>query len=86
MPKKRRDRRPNVPMQTGPIPLETTETRAPSRSASVRNVSEPAQARTASAQSGLKTDFTIVLADLKRIAVIGGGLIAVLVVLSFFIR
>jgi hypothetical protein len=34
----------------------------------------------------IPTDYDHVVADLKRIALYGGGLIAILVALSFFIR
>lgn len=75
--KSRKNRQPNVPMQTTPV--QSTQTKAgggiikmPSR-----------------AQSGTETinaDYTHVYSDLRRIVFLAGGLILALVVLSFFIK
>jgi hypothetical protein len=81
--KKRKARRPNIPLYTGPVPLETSA--PPASPARVRNAAA-APVRSVAGASQIKTDYTYVVNDLKRIAVLGGGLVAVLIVLSFFIR
>jgi hypothetical protein len=83
--KKRRARRPNVPLYTGPVPLEARP--EPNRPQNAPGDSLPAARPSLQSAPGLsRTDYTYVVNDLKRIAVIGGGLIAALVALSFFIR
>jgi hypothetical protein len=75
--KNRKDRRPNVPMQT--IPVQSAETKAGGGV-----IKMPARA-----QSGTETinaDYTHVYSDLRRIGLLAGLLIAGLVALSFFIK
>ncbi|MBI3360138.1 MAG: hypothetical protein HY023_03405 [Chloroflexi bacterium] len=84
MSKKKKARRPNVPLYTGPV-----EQAAP-RSAS-RDVGggmaglAPARAA-ASSPAQINANYTHIANDLKRIGLLAGGFIALLVVLSFFIR
>ena len=88
MPKKRKARRRNIPLHTGPVPLETpvqsSSTASPKAQAGARSFTTPARASSSLGQ--IQADYTHVVGDLKRIAVFGGGLIAVLIILSFFIR
>ena len=82
--KKRKARRPNIPLHTGPVPLESS---APGMPAPVRSAAREVSAPRPSANPAqIKSDYTYVINDLKRIAIIGGGLIVALVVLSLFIR
>jgi hypothetical protein len=85
MPKKRKARRPNIPLYTGPVPLDSPPpaAAAPAAAGAGRTAM---QARAGGVPGQIKADYTHVIGDLKRIAVLGGGLIVVLVVLSFFIR
>jgi hypothetical protein len=53
---------------------------------SLATVRHSASARPSGAVGQINADYTHVLGDLKRIAIYGGGLIALLIVLSFFIR
>jgi hypothetical protein len=84
MPKKRKARRPNVPLHTGPVPLNAPPPAAAPAPASSGRAAAPAAAHSPAGQ--INADYTHVVGDLKRIALFGGGLIAVLVVLSFFIQ
>lgn len=75
--KSRKNRQPNVPMQTKPAqPAETK--------AGGGMIKMPSRA-----QSGTETinaDYTHVYSDLRRIGLLAGLLIAGLVALSFFIK
>jgi len=84
MPKKRKARRPNIPLYTGPIPLESPPAPPARDSAGAARIPVPARAGAAAGQ--IKADYAHVVGDLKRIAMLGGGLIVVLIALSFFIR
>ncbi len=75
--KNRKNRQPNVPMQTAPV--QSTQTKAGGGM-----IKMPSRA-----QSGTETinaDYTHVYSDLRRIGLLAGLLIAGLVVLSFFIK
>ena len=75
--KNRKNRQPNVPMQTTPV--QSTQTKAGGGM-----IKMPSRA-----QSGTETinaDYTHVYSDLRRIGLLAGLLIAGLVVLSFFIK
>ena len=88
MPKKRKARRPNVPLYTGPVapsaPAEASTGQAGGASGKAANL--PARLAQPPLVGQIKADYSHVISDLKRIALLGGGLIAVLVVLSFFLR
>ncbi len=75
--KSRKNRQPNVPMQT--MPLQPTQT-----AAGGGMIKMPARA-----QAGTETinaDYTHIFADLRRIVVLAGLIIAGLIALSFFIK
>ncbi|MEK7442475.1 MAG: hypothetical protein AAB571_10040 [Chloroflexota bacterium] len=75
--KNRKNRQPNVPMQTTPV--QSTQTKAGGGM-----IKMPSRA-----QSGTETinaDYTHVYSDLRRIGLLASLLIAGLVVLSFFIK
>ena len=80
--KSKKARKPNVPMYTGPVqPASigsggggTTAGASPSPRASVQRI------------EGIQADYSHTISDLKRIGLLAGGLIAILVVLSFFIK
>lgn len=88
--KSKKARTPNIPMYTGPV--ETTS--APKGSAggggslSVSSSAATASARTASATRTeiIQADYTHVVSDLRRIGLLAGSLIVVIVALSFFIK
>jgi hypothetical protein len=63
-------RTPNVPMSTGPI-------------LALGGGAEAADARP---ESKVEFDYSVIKKDLTRIGLLAGGFIAVLVILSFFIR
>ncbi len=88
MPKKRKARRPNIPLHTGPIPVEAPAPEAPVRRPGSSNsaANPPARQAGSGAAGQIKADYTHVVGDLKRIAALGGGLIAILIILSFFLR
>ena len=68
--KRRRDRRPNIPMATL-SGLQNQDPDAPSRPASVLEQ--------------FHADYTHVKRDLRRIGLLAGSIIAILVVLSFIL-
>jgi hypothetical protein len=68
--KARKLRTPNVPLETGPV-------------IAMGGGAEPASPR---AEAAPAFDYTIIKRDLTRIGLLAGSLIAILVVLSFFIR
>jgi len=68
--KKRRDRRPNVPLSAGPV-LQSKEPAAVPRATSL--------------VEQFSADYTYVKQDLRRIGILAGSFIAILVILSFFI-
>jgi hypothetical protein len=78
--KSKKARKPNVPMYTGPI-----QPAAPAAGGSGGGGSEATLTRSVRAES-IQADYTYVVADLKRIGLLAGLLITVLIVLSFFIR
>lgn len=84
MPKKRKARRPNIPLYTGPIPMETSSAASPARDVGGEGGLVPA--RSASSSTQINADYTHIVNDLKRIGVLAGGFIVILIVLSFFIR
>lgn len=88
MPKKRKARRPNIPLHTGPVPLESPSPAAPVRGQAGQGGAANLAARQAgpAAAGQIKADYAHVIGDLKRIAALGGGLIAILIILSFFLR
>jgi hypothetical protein len=86
--KARKARTPNVPRYTGPTQSGsggggslTVESSAPSAT----TTSGTAAAR-ATRTEAITADYTHVVSDLKRIAVLAGGLIVVLVILTFIIK
>jgi hypothetical protein len=77
--KSKKARRPNVPMYTGPVtPAQTTSAGGGDMLAAPRTTAAPRET--------INADYTHVVSDLKRIGLLAGGLIAVLVALSFFIK
>jgi hypothetical protein len=68
-------RRPNVPLATAP---------STARGGGLEVVGQPASSRAEPAP--VTFDYTHVKRDLKRIGILAGSFIVVLVVLSFFIR
>ena len=78
--KSKKARKPNVPMYTGPI-----QPTAAGGGGSVAVEGAAAAPRLARSET-IEADYTHVVADLKRIGLLAGGLIAVLVALSFFIK
>jgi len=77
--KSKKTRRPNVPMYTGPT--------APAQPAAGGGETQAVASRISSApRETISADYTHVVSDLKRIGLLAGGLIAILVVLSFFIK
>jgi hypothetical protein len=87
MPKKRKARRPNIPLHTGPVATQPSAPATPARGKASASASAPvARQSGAASATQIKADYTHVVGDLKRIAMLGGGLIAILVILSFFLR
>jgi hypothetical protein len=88
--KSRKTRTPNVPIYTGPVPLAEGETLTarpakaskPSASASSSSSSLRALPRT----EGITADYTHIVSDLRRIAMLAGGVLVVLVALAFIIK
>ena len=78
--KKRRARRPNVPLYTGPV----SPTAAPARDIGGGELATPQRA--AGPASEISADYTHIINDLKRIGMLAGGFIAILIALSFFIK
>ncbi len=78
--KSKKARKPNVPMYTGPVQTAATTT-----TGSGGGGTETALSRSTRTET-IQADYTHVTTDLKRIGLLAGGLIAVLIVLSFFIR
>jgi|CXWL01.1.fsa_nt_gi hypothetical protein len=77
--KSKKARRPNVPMYTGPVtPAQTTSADGGDTQVALRPTAAPRET--------INADYTHVVSDLKRIGLLAGGLIAILVVLSFFIK
>ncbi|MBI3243704.1 MAG: hypothetical protein HYZ49_15575 [Chloroflexi bacterium] len=77
--KSKKARRPNVPMYTGPV--------APAQPAAAGGGEAASAPRSGLApRETITADYTHVVSDLKRIGLLAGGLIAILVVLSFFIK
>ncbi|HLF00542.1 MAG TPA: hypothetical protein VI547_01105 [Anaerolineales bacterium] len=79
--KSKKARKPNVPMYTGPV----LPTASGGGGGSVAVEGAAATPRLARSET-IEADYTHVVADLKRIGLLAGGLIAVLVALSFFIK
>lgn len=78
--KSKKARRPNVPMYTGPVqPTVTVTTGAGGGGAATV---APRAVRTET----IEADYTHVVSDLKRIGLLAGSLVAILVALSFFIK
>jgi hypothetical protein len=69
--RRKRDRRPNVPVEVS--------------GASVSTKVEPSP-QSLPSKGDFNPDYTYVFKDLKRIAVLAGTFIAVLIILSFFLR
>ena len=83
MPKKRRARRPNVPLYTGPIAPSTPPAASPFRD---MGGGLATSVRPTAASTQIQADYSHIVKDLKRIGVLAGGFVTVLIVLSFFIR
>lgn len=79
--KPKRARRPNVPMYTGPVQPTATGGGGTTISSNAPS-SRPASSRA----EAINADYTHVVSDLKRIGLLAGSLIVVLVALSFFIK
>jgi hypothetical protein len=82
--KARKARTPNVPHYTGPVT-------SGSGGGGSLTIESSASATTSTARTPVRTeainaDYTYVISDLKRIGILAGGLITVLVVLSFIIK
>nr|MBI2904696.1 hypothetical protein [Chloroflexota bacterium] len=89
--KTKRARRPNVPMQTGPVqPAEAAgggEAKQPATQSAARASTRAASRAVAlGGAETINADYSHVISDLKRIGALAGGLLAILVVLSFFIK
>jgi hypothetical protein len=77
--KSKKARRPNVPMYTGPVtPAQPTSGGGGDMQLAPRTSAAPRET--------INADYTHVVSDLKRIGLLAGGLIAILVALSFFIK
>ncbi len=86
--KAKKARTPNIPMYTGPVE-QTTTTRGSGGGGGTVSVSSPAStvtARTPGRTEVIQADYTYVISDLKRIGLLAGSLIVVIVALSFFIK
>jgi len=75
--KNRKNRQPNVPMQT--TPAQPAETKAGGGAIKMPS-------RTQTGTETINADYTHVYSDLRRIGLLAGLLIAGLVALSFFIK
>lgn len=86
--KSRKTRRPNVPLYTGPVPADgaggggETLSARPAKAGAVA----PAAVRVPVRTEGIQADYTHVVSDLRRIGLLGGGMLVVLVILSFVIK
>jgi hypothetical protein len=92
--KAKKTRTPNVPMYTGPVQPESagggtdTVTARPAK-VSARPVAAPAATTSARAMSrteGITADYTHIVSDLRRIGILAGAMLVVLIVLSFIIK
>ena len=87
--KARKARTPNVPNYTGPVqPAEGTAGGGNSLTARSAKAaaSIPASTRTVARTEGIPADYTHIVSDLRRIGLVAGGLLVVLVILSFIIK
>ncbi len=89
--KSRKARTPNVPRYTGPVQVvdgvagggETLT----ARPAKATVAATPAAVRAATARTeGIQADYTHIVSDLRRIGALAGGILVVLVILSFIIK
>jgi len=80
-------RTPNVPpMLATPTATVVRPGAVESRNGGLELASEPHTVRSEPSRPAVTFDYSYVQKDLKRIGILAGSLIAVLVVLSFFIR
>gem|GEM_PF-753864 len=80
--KSKRDRKPNVPMYTGPVtPAATGGGGTPSTTTAIA-----ASPRPVGRAESISADYTHVVSDLRRSVLLAGSLIVILVALSFFIK
>ena len=76
--KSKKARRPNVPMYTGPI--------QPTETAGGGEMQAAAPRPNAVNRETINADYTHVMSDLRRIGLLAGSLIVILVALSFIIK
>ncbi len=81
--KSKKARRPNVPMYTGPVQAASAETAG---GGAITKSVTPAPYSTGQRTEAIQADYTNTFSDLKRIGLLAGGLIIILVALSFFIK
>lgn len=79
--KPKKARRPNVPMYTGPVEAAPAATTGRGGG----GIAEAPLSRSTRSEI-IQADYGYVITDLRRIGLLAGGLIAILIVLSFFIR
>lgn len=82
--KKKKARRPNIPLYTGPVDKPTAPMAARDTGGGAPDFAGPARA--ASGPTQISADYTHIANDLKRIGLLAGGFIALLIALSFFVR
>ena len=75
--KSKKLRRPNVPLATGPVVAQAMEARGGA-------AEMPRAARLEPARPAF--DYSHIIKDLKRIGVLAGSFIVILIVLSFFLK
>lgn len=88
--KSKKARTPNVPLYTGPVqPVETPEsvTARPAKASKTSSASSSlASTRALPRTEGITADYTHIVSDLRRIAMLAGGVLVVLVALAFIIK
>jgi len=86
--KSRKSRTPNVPVYTGPVPLAEGETLTarPAKASKPAAVSSSTSTRALPRTEGITADYTHIVSDLRRIGMLAGGVLVVLVALAFIIK
>lgn len=89
--KARKARTPNVPLHTGPLqPAPSagpdTLTARPAKVSASNQAGAVVMRTAANRTEGIQADYTHVVSDLRRISLLAGGLLVVLVALSFIIK
>jgi hypothetical protein len=84
--KSRKARTPNVPTYTGPVIAEGTAGGGDTLTARNAKATAPTATRAPARTEGIQADYTHIVSDLRRIGLLAGGLLVVLVILSFIIK